>query len=95
MRQKTIEKIRRLCNPDQHKAECECGYCQIISLCDREEYVEQMSEDVQELITLANVTASYMDMTPQHPLYCSVGRDVRASLARLFNQKGKADVPEG
>jgi len=52
-----------------------------------EERAEDMSEDVKELLFLANVTASYMDMTPTHPLYCSVGRDVKASLLRLFSKK--------
>ena len=54
-----------------------------------------MAEDVQELIFLANVTASYMSMPVKHPLYCKVGSDVRGSLSRLFDKKGSSNVREG
>ena len=87
MRQKTIEKIRRLCNPDHHRVECVCKDCQILTLLDQEDRAEEMAKDTQELVYLANVTASYMDMPPSHPLYNHTAVDVRNSLKRLFNKK--------
>lgn len=82
MRQKTIDKIRALTRVNGKGVIAE-----IEALLDLEERAEQMAEDTQELLFLANVVSSYMDMTPKHPLYVHVGRDVRASLRRLFDKK--------
>lgn len=80
MRQKTIDKIRDIFENRDHP----CGSMNdVMELLDQEERAEQMSEDVQELIYLANVVDSFIVMSETHPLYKSVRRDVEASLTRL------------
>ena len=84
MRQTTQDKIRAVYKKGGVAKDC---MNEVLGLLNCEDRAEEMSKDVQELLFLANVTASYMDMTPTHPLYCSVGRDVKASLLRLFSKK--------
>lgn len=81
MRLTTIAKIREICIANSPGIGTE-----IEELLDQEERAEQMAKNVQELIFLANVTSSFVDMKPDHPLYPSVQRDVQASLDRLKNR---------
>jgi len=82
MRQKTIEKIKQLINQVDEPT---LILCQIMDLLRLEDRAEVMSADVQELIFLANVVDSFIVMSPTHPSYKSVERDVQASLTRLKN----------
>jgi len=89
MRQTTTKKIKELCvckHRDVGQKDCKCQLCEILGLLDQEERAEHMAKDVQELIHLANVTASFVDMKPDHRLYPTVRRDVQDSLDRLRNK---------
>lgn len=80
MRLTTIAKIREICIANSPGIGTE-----IEELLDQEERAERMADSVQELIFLANATATFVDLKPEHPLYSSVQRDVQASLDRLKN----------
>ena len=80
MRQKTIDKIRNIFENRDHP----CGSMNdVMELLDQEERAEQMAENVQELVFLANAVDSFIVMPETHPAYRSVRRDVQASLNRL------------
>ncbi len=80
MRQKTTDKIKELIGQVKEPT---LILTQILDLVRLEDRADQMSADVQELITLANVVDSLLSMSPIHPQYLSVRRDVVASMNKL------------
>ena len=92
MRQTTIEKIRAVYKKGGKAEDC---MNEVLGLVNCEDRANEMAEDTQELIFLAHVVLAYMDMSPAHPLFYTTRTDVKRSLSRLFDRKGKTDGREG
>jgi hypothetical protein len=80
MRQKTSDKIKELIGQVEQPT---LILTQILDLLRLEDRADEMAQDVQELLFLANVTDSLVGMSPTHPIYKSVLRDVQSSLSKL------------